>query len=110
MNAIVGVFENRLGRTLCRGSSAGRAALARFSCRFRGATAIEIPAHQHDTESFSSALDAFIQGPSGTGYGDLGLYTQVYPSARGSGIPGTVEVRFVETEVLPLSVIPPTLV
>ena len=36
---------------------------------------------------FSGMSNAEFSGPSGAGYGTLGLYTQVYPSDRGDGIP-----------------------
>ncbi|MBT6178136.1 MAG: hypothetical protein HOI23_12895 [Deltaproteobacteria bacterium] len=38
---------------------------------------------------YSGMSGADFSGPAGAGYGTLGLYTQVYPSERGDGIPAT---------------------
>ena len=89
LNAIVGIFESQIEAEL---SSAVREQvgplLQDFLAGFEVATAIEIPAPVNMTLNLASALDMLsFKGPSGSGYGDLGLFTQVYPSSRGGGIP-----------------------
>jgi hypothetical protein len=85
----VGIFESQIEDEL---SSAVREQVAPllqdFLSGFEVATAIDIPAPVNISLNLSSALDMLgFSGPVGSGYGDLGLYTQVYPSSRGATIP-----------------------
>ena len=50
---------------------------------------------------FSGMSNAAFSGPSGAGYGTLGLYTQVYPSARGDGIPASALGSIVRSNEAP---------
>ncbi len=85
LNSLKGQVEDILGAQL---SDAIGPLLKSFLGDFSIATAIEIPEPIGMTLQLGSGLD-YLQfaGPEGSGYGDLGLYTQVYPSARGASIP-----------------------
>ena len=61
--------------------------LADFISDFGVATEFEVPEPVGLNLALSTGLDRIdFAGPAGTGYGQLGLYTQVYPSSRGSSI------------------------
>jgi hypothetical protein len=85
LNSLKGQVEDILGAQL--GDAIGPL-LKTFLGDFSIATAIEIPEPIGMTLQLGSGLD-YLQfaGPEGSGHGDLGLYTQVYPSDRAASIP-----------------------
>ena len=61
--------------------------LADFISDFGVATEFEVPEPVGLNLALSTGLDKIdFAGSAGSGYGQLGLYTQVYPSSRGSSI------------------------
>ncbi len=91
INAALDAFEAQIA-TMLRNELMARMPpmVEDFLNSFALNTGFDIPPPVNMTLNLSSGLDRVVfSGPEGTGWGELGLYTQVYPSARGGGIPAT---------------------